>query len=73
MKIRVKKPKKQPMGSHWNETKFSDLYKLYRRVENVARDLNKRRRMGWVASKPYIEELYDIATKLKVLDKKVKA
>lgn len=65
--------KKQPLGAHWSETRYSKLYQLYRRVEDVATALEKRRQGGWVASKPYIEELFDIATQLKVLDTKVKS
>jgi hypothetical protein len=67
------KTKKQPMGAHWNDTEYSKLYQLYRRVEDVATALEKRRQGGWVPSKPYIEELFDIAIQLKVLDKGVKS
>lgn len=28
---------------------------------------------GWIPSKPYVEELFDIAIELKLLDKKVKS
>ena len=65
--------KKQPMGAYWNDTKYSKLYQLYRRVEDVATDLEKRRQGGQVPSKPYVEELFDIAIELKVLDKNVKS
>jgi hypothetical protein len=47
------------------------LYQLYRRVEKVAADLEKRRRDGHVPTKEHIEELNHIAIELKVLDKKV--
>ncbi|MGB8116999.1 MAG: hypothetical protein WCF22_24695 [Candidatus Sulfotelmatobacter sp.] len=64
--------KKEPMGAHWEKTKYPKLYQLYRRVEGVATALEKRRQSGWVPSKPYIDELFDIAMQLKVLDKGVK-
>jgi hypothetical protein len=63
--------KKQLLGSHWELTSSSKLYQLYRRVEDVATRLEDRRRNGRVPSKPYLEELNDIAIELKVLDKKV--
>ena len=63
----------EPMGAHWNDAGYSKLYQLYRRVEDAARALEKRRQNGWVPSKPYIEELFDIAIELKVLDKKVRS
>jgi hypothetical protein len=61
--------KKEPFGSHWEKTSYSKLYQLYRRVEDVSRGLEKRRSNGWVASRPYIEELNAIAVALKLLDK----
>lgn len=67
------KRKKEPMGAHWNDTGYSKLYQFYRRVEDVATALEKRRQSGWVPSKPYIHELFDIAIQLKVLDKKVRS
>jgi hypothetical protein len=67
------KTKKPPIGAHWNDTGYSKLYQLYRRVENVASALEKRRQSGWIATKPHVEELFDIADQLKVLDKKVKS
>jgi hypothetical protein len=70
---RSMKKEKKPLGAHWNQTSYSKLYQLYRRVEDVATALEKRRKGGWVPSKPYIEELFDIATSLKVLDKQVKS
>jgi hypothetical protein len=57
------------MGAHWSNTKYSKLYQLYRRVESVASALEKRRQNGWVATREYIDELYDISVELKVLDK----
>ncbi len=49
---------------------MSKLYDLHRRLENIASALDQRRRNGWVPSKPYIAKLYEIATELKILDKK---
>jgi hypothetical protein len=60
--------KKKLMGEHWNATGYSELYKLYRRVETVAHHLEKQRQSGWVPTKKYIAELYDISTQLKKLD-----
>jgi hypothetical protein len=60
---------KKTLGSHWEQTSYSKLYQLYRRVENVARALDKRRKAGHVATKPYIDELYAVATALKIIDK----
>jgi hypothetical protein len=60
--------KQKLIGEHWNTSGYSKLYQLYRRVETVAHRLNKRRRRGWVPTKKYIAELYDISDQLKVLD-----
>jgi len=60
--------KQKLMGEHWNESGYSKLYQLYRRVEMVAHRLEKRRQHGWVPTKKYIAELYDISAELKVLD-----
>lgn len=57
------------MGSHWDNTGYSKLYQLYRRVEDVARELANRNRKGWAPLKKHVEELYDISIELKVLDK----
>lgn len=62
---------KPTLGSHWEETAYSELYQLYRRVEDVAVGLEKRRKNGWTATKPFIAELNVIASKLRSLDKKV--
>jgi hypothetical protein len=59
------------MGATLENTSYSELYQLYSRVEEVAFRLEKRRRQGRVPSKPFIAELYDIATELKVLDRKL--
>jgi hypothetical protein len=60
--------KQKLIGEHWNESTYSKLYQLYRRVAFVAHRLEKRRQHGWVPTKKYIAELYDISTELKVLD-----
>jgi hypothetical protein len=52
------KTTKQPMGAHWNETGYSKLYQLYRRVEDVATSVEQRRQGGWVPSKRYIKERF---------------
>lgn len=70
--FRMKK-KAKLMGAHWEESGESKLYQLYRRVEDVAGDLEQRRQGGWVPTKKYIEELYDIAIQLKVLDTEVES
>lgn len=62
---------KTTLGSHWESTTNSELYQLYRRVEDVAVELEKRRKNGWAATRPYIEELNAIAIKLKILDTKI--
>jgi hypothetical protein len=56
--------KERLMGEHWNAGGYSKLYQLYRRVETVAHHLEKRRQRGWVPTKQYIAELYDISTQL---------
>ncbi|GEM_PF-2613301 len=61
------KNKKPAMGENWL-SHHSDLYRLYRRVAEVARVLEERRRNGRVPAKKYIEELDDIANQLKALD-----
>jgi hypothetical protein len=61
--------KQSAMGAYWNDTKYSKPYQLYRRVEDVARKLEERRQNGWVPTRPFIIELYDIASQLKVFDK----
>jgi hypothetical protein len=50
------KTKKQRMGAHWSDTGYSKLYQLYRRVEDIASSLEKRRQRGWIATKPHVEE-----------------
>jgi len=60
--------KQKLIGEHWNESGYSKLYQLYRRVAFVAHRLEKRRQCGWVPTRKYIAELYDISTQLKVLD-----
>jgi hypothetical protein len=60
--------KEKLMGEHWNATAYPKLYQLSRRVERVARELESRRKNGWVASSPYIAELNDISNELKALD-----
>ena len=57
------------MGAHWNNTSYPKAYQLHRRVEKVAVALNKRRQNGHVATLPFIDELFDIAEQLKILDK----
>lgn len=59
------KTKKQVMGAHWEQTQYSKLYQLYRRVEDVARDLETRRQQDMKVTKRLVEELYGIATKLR--------
>jgi hypothetical protein len=66
----MKKSIEEPMGAHWKETKYSPLYQLYRRVETVAHQLRERQKKGWAPLKEHIVELDDVATELKVLDKK---
>jgi len=56
------------MGEHWNATGYPKLYQLYRRVETVARQLEIQRQRGWVPTKKYIAELYDISIQLRVID-----
>ena len=63
----MRKPKVL-LGAKWAETSYPKLYQLHRRVENVAIELEMRRKGGWCATKPYIEELFDIAIQLKALD-----
>ena len=58
----------ETMGAYWKKSGYSPLYQLYRRVETVATKLEQRRRKGWVPSKEYIAELYDISVELKILD-----
>ena len=69
-----KKPasSKKLMGDHWKESGYAPLYQLYRRVEAVASQLERRRRKGWVPAVRYIDELYDISIQLKVLDSQSK-
>ena len=62
----------KPIGSHWDDTSYTKLYQLYRRVETVARELEQRRQRKWQPLKIHIDELYDISLQLKVLDKKIK-
>jgi hypothetical protein len=66
------KPDNAPMGAQWNDTSYPPLYQLYRRIEDVAKSLEQRRKKGWAITRPFIEELYDIAGTLKVLDRKLK-
>lgn len=60
--------KQKLMGERWNMSSYSKLYQLYRRVELVARRLERRRQRRWVPTRKYIAELYDISTQLKILD-----
>lgn len=59
------------MGEHWQRGPYSDLYGLYRRVEDMAKELELRRRGGLGPLKDHTEELFDIATQLKILDTKL--
>jgi hypothetical protein len=67
------KTKKAAIGAHWEKTHYPPLYQLYMRVEHVAAALEKRRQQGWGATKPIVDELFDIAVKLKVLDGTMKS
>ena len=69
MKEHKKEP--EPMGTYWNDTNYSRLYQLYRRVETVAQQLGDRQKKGWAPLKKHVVELYDISIQLKVLDGKV--
>ena len=64
--------KKPVIGTHWNHTGHSKVHQLYRRVEHVAAVLEQRRQLGHSPTKPYIEELFDIANELKMLDMRSK-
>jgi hypothetical protein len=57
------------LGAHWKRTGHSPIYQLYRRVEAVAARLERRRQKGWVPTRKYINELYEISRELKLLDK----
>jgi hypothetical protein len=61
--------KQETTGAHWKRTGYSPLYQLSHRVETVASRLERRRRKGWVPTKDYIRELYEISRELKLLDK----
>jgi hypothetical protein len=58
---------KNKLGSHWNDTKYSKNYQLYRRIEAVARQLEERRLRGHQPLKKHVAELYDIAQKTKAM------
>jgi hypothetical protein len=66
----MKKHRKEPelMGAFWKDTKYSSLYQLYRRVEDVACQLGERQKKGWAPLKKHVSELYDISAQLKALD-----
>lgn len=46
--------------------KKETAYEVSRKVESIARALETRRKKGWVATKTYIHQLYDIADSLKM-------
>jgi hypothetical protein len=48
---------------------FTELYQLHRDVEDLARELRERQIRGWRPLRDHVEALYEISTRLKVLDK----
>jgi hypothetical protein len=48
---------------------FTELYQLHLDVERIAHELRMRHRKGWLPLKKHVVELYEISTKLKLLDK----
>ena len=52
------------------ESPFSELYQLHLDVERIAHELRVRHKNGWQPLKKHVVELYEISTKLKVLDKR---
>jgi hypothetical protein len=60
--------KEEPLGEHWKNTEFSELYQLYRRVEFIADEMRKRQRAGHAPLVTHVVELDPIAGDLKSLD-----
>ena len=52
---------------------FSELYRLHLELERVAGALRERNRKGWRPLRKHVVNLYEISTKLKVLDKNSRA
>jgi hypothetical protein len=46
--------------------KKDTAYEVSRKVEKIAHALNARRKKGWVATREYVNQLYDIAESLKM-------
>jgi hypothetical protein len=60
----MKKPKMEPVPSP-----FTALYQLHLDVERIAHELRERNKKGWQPLKKHVAELYDISSKLGLLDK----
>jgi hypothetical protein len=56
--------KLKPVGSP-----FSELYQLHLDVERLAHELREHNRKGWQPLRKHVDELYEISTKLQLLDK----
>jgi hypothetical protein len=52
-----------------SKSPFSELYQLHLDVERIARALRERQKKHWLPLKEHWVQLYEISTKLKVLDK----
>jgi hypothetical protein len=50
-------------------SQFSELYQLHLDVEAIARQLRDRNRRGWAPLKKHVLALYEVSTRLKLLDK----
>jgi hypothetical protein len=48
---------------------FSELYQLHLDVERIANELRERNRKGWRPLKKHVDKLYDISSKLGVIDR----
>ncbi|MGD0521149.1 MAG: hypothetical protein ABSA48_07825 [Terracidiphilus sp.] len=48
---------------------FSELCQLHLDVERIAHELRERNKKGWQPLPKHVDELYEISTKLGVLDK----
>jgi hypothetical protein len=63
-----KKPDQALMGEHYTESGHSELYQLYRRIEDVVSELEAERQHRGMPAKRYIAELTYIASRLRDID-----
>jgi hypothetical protein len=63
------KKKTAKKGTPGRTSQFSELYQLHLDVGAIARQLRERQRKGHAPLKKHVAALYEVSTRLKLLDK----